>query len=99
MIDKDSLPHEPKFIDMYNIIHIDEKWFYLTKKSETYYLVSDEDVPHRTCKSKNFITNVMFLAAIAHPRFDSDGNIAFSVKVGIWPAICHKRAGQKNKCE
>jgi len=23
---------EPKFIDMQNIVHMDEKWFYMTKK-------------------------------------------------------------------
>lgn len=38
MLDRNSLPHEPKFVDMYNILHIDEKWFYMTKKIETYYL-------------------------------------------------------------
>lgn len=92
MIEKDSLPREPKFIDMYNIIHIDEKWFYLTKKSETYYLVSDEDVPYRACKSKNFVAKVMFLAAIARPRFDSEGNIRFSGKVGIWPFVTKEPA-------
>ena len=32
MLDKDSVHHEPKFRDMYNIIHIDEKWSYSTKK-------------------------------------------------------------------
>lgn len=32
MINGISLPHQPKFVDMYNIIHINEKWFYLTKK-------------------------------------------------------------------
>lgn len=25
MLEKNSLPHDPTFIDMYNIIHIDEK--------------------------------------------------------------------------
>ena len=65
MLDKNSLPHNPQFMDMENTIHIDEKWFYLTKKSETYYLLPDEEEPHRTCKSKNFVLKVMFLAAIA----------------------------------
>ena len=55
MLDKNSLPHEPKFIDMYNIVHIDEKWFYITKKIGRYYLLPNENDPHRTCQSKNFI--------------------------------------------
>ncbi|WOH11073.1 hypothetical protein DCAR_0830552 [Daucus carota subsp. sativus] len=96
VLDKDSLHHEPKFIDMDNIIHIDEKWFHLTKKFETYYLVLDEDVPHRTCKNKNFVGKVMFLAAIARPRFDSEGNITFSGKVGIWPFVTKEPAKRRS---
>lgn len=46
------------FEDMYDTVHIDEKWFYLTKVKNTYYLCLDEEVPHRTCKSKRFITKV-----------------------------------------
>ena len=38
MLDRNTLSHEPKFVDMYNIVHIDEKWFYMTKKAEKYYL-------------------------------------------------------------
>ncbi|KAJ0034614.1 hypothetical protein Pint_26432 [Pistacia integerrima] len=53
---------------MENIIHVDEKWFYMTKQSEKYYLLPDEDEPLRTCKSKTFITKVMFLAAVTRPR-------------------------------
>ncbi|KAK4733738.1 hypothetical protein R3W88_007999 [Solanum pinnatisectum] len=42
---------------MFNYVHIDEKWFYLSKKSE----------------SKNFITKVMFMIVVARPRFDANG--------------------------
>lgn len=66
------------------------------KKSETYYLVSDQDVPHRTCKSKNFVGKVMFLAAIACPRFDSEGNITLSGKVGIWPFVTKEPAKRRS---
>lgn len=78
MLEMDSLVHEPKFIDMYNIVHIDEKWFHMTKKTKKYYLLPEEEVPHRTCQSKNFITKVMFLAAMARLRFDNEGNETFS---------------------
>ena len=84
MLEKDSLAHEPKFVDMYNIVHIDEKWFYMTKKTEKYYVVPEEEVPHRTCQSKNHITKVMFLAAMARPRFDYEGNETFSGKIGYF---------------
>ena len=92
MLDKESLPHDPKFHDMQNVIHIDEKWFDLSKKCETYYLLADEEEPHRTCKSKNFVTKVMFLAAVARPRFDGQGNVTFSGKIGIYPFITKEPA-------
>ncbi|KAJ0017708.1 hypothetical protein Pint_10049 [Pistacia integerrima] len=53
---------------MENIIHVDEKWFYMTKQSEKYYLLADEDKPLRTCKSKTLINKVMFRAAVIRPR-------------------------------
>nr|XP_043630523.1 uncharacterized protein LOC122601854 [Erigeron canadensis] len=73
------------FHDMFNVIHIDEKWFYMSKPSKRYYLVPNEIEPLRTCKSKKFITKVMFLAAVARPRFDASGNEVFSGKIGIFP--------------
>ncbi|OMO69418.1 hypothetical protein CCACVL1_19514 [Corchorus capsularis] len=73
MLKETSLPHDPIFKGMYNVIHIDEKWFNLTKQSETYYLLPDEEDPLRTCTSKHFIGKVMFLVAIARPRFDAQG--------------------------
>jgi hypothetical protein len=42
---------------------IDEKWFFLTQKSENYYFLPDEDEPHRTCKSKNYIPRIMFFVS------------------------------------
>ena len=87
MLETSSLPHELKFIGMYNIVHIDEKWFYMTKKSKKYYLLPSEDDPLRSCQSKNFIPKVMFLTAIARPRFDDEGNETFSGKIGVFPLV------------
>jgi len=39
---------EPKFIDMHNIVHIDEKWYFMTKNGKKYYLTPEEDDPERT---------------------------------------------------
>lgn len=69
---------------MYNFVLIDEKWFFLSREVERYYPLSGEHEPLRTCKSKRFITKVMFLAAIAQPRFDAFGNEEFSGKIGIF---------------
>lgn len=97
MLDQHSLLHEPKFVDMYNIVHIDEKWFYMTKKSENYYLLPSEDEPLRTCQSKNFIKKVMFLTAMARPRFDDEENEIFSGKIGVFPFVTMQPAQRRSR--
>ncbi|XP_031259952.1 uncharacterized protein LOC116118124 [Pistacia vera] len=87
MIEHGNNPSCLRFVTMENIIHVDEKWFYMTKQSEKYYLLPDEDEPLRTCKSKTFITKFMFLAVVTRPRFDESGNELFSGKIGIFPFI------------
>ncbi|XP_066324288.1 uncharacterized protein [Miscanthus floridulus] len=47
MIKKDLLD-DPRFKDLFDFVFIDEKWFYLSQKSEKYYLLPEEDDPHRT---------------------------------------------------
>jgi hypothetical protein len=56
--------------DMFNYVHIDEKWFYITHINQKYYLLPDKEPPNHECKSKRFITKVMFMAAVARPSFD-----------------------------
>lgn len=92
MLERGSIPHNPTFTAMHNIVHIDEKWFYITKKSMHYYLLPDEEEPLRTCKSKNFIAKVMFLVAVARPRFDAEGNEVFSGKIGVFPFVTQEPA-------
>lgn len=84
MLDQSTLPDNPKFIEMDYIIHVDEKWFNATKRDRNLYMHPDEDDPYRTVQNKNSIDKVMFLAAVARPRFDSDGNCTFDGKLGIW---------------
>mmetsp|Transcript_19480 Transcript_19480/g.28657 ORF Transcript_19480/g.28657 Transcript_19480/m.28657 type:complete len:248 (-) Transcript_19480:593-1336(-) len=75
------------FNEMMDVIHVDEKWFYMTQNMRRYYLVSDEEEPHRTTKSKRYSTKVMFLAAVAHPHWDTRRNQCFDGKLGILPFI------------
>lgn len=72
---------------MDNIIHVDEKWFNMTKKSRNFYMLPEEQDPYRTVQNKNSIDKVMFLAAVARPRFDNEGNCTFDGKIGIWPFV------------
>jgi hypothetical protein len=73
------------FRDSYDEIHIDEKWFNITELTTTYYLASDETPPTRRVINKGHITKVMFLVAVARPRFDDDGGLLFDGKIGCWP--------------
>lgn len=75
----------PRFQDFYDRVHIDEKWFYMTEINSKMYLVPGEEPPHRTAKSKRFISKVMFLCAVARPRWDRHKNQWFNGKLGIWP--------------
>ncbi|CAN0360891.1 unnamed protein product, partial [Discosporangium mesarthrocarpum] len=71
--------------DMYDWVHVDEKWFYVMKDGRGIYLHSEEDAPKPPrAQNKRFITKVMFLAAVARPRMISNG-LWFDGKVGIWP--------------
>jgi len=75
------------FKPMYNVVYIDEKWFYRTRKNMKYYLVNDEARPDRSVKSKNFIAKVMFLAVVTRPRFDENGHCTFDGKLGGFPFV------------
>ena len=78
-----SLHEKQLFKSAYNIVHIDEKWFYRTRESQWFYLTNEEPDPERHCKNKGWIQKVMFLAAVARPRFDSNGNCIFDGKIGV----------------
>lgn len=92
MLDRNSSPHDPKFTSMHNTVFIDEKWFYITKNKTNYYLHSEEEEPHRACQSKIFIGKLMFVAAVARPRFDNEGKETFSGKIGIFPFVYEQPA-------
>jgi len=68
------LNHMGQFEFMMNEIHLDEKWFSLSKNVRRFYLADGEEEPHRTTKSKRFMAKVMFLAAVAQPRHDTHRN-------------------------
>ena len=82
---------------MHNIVHIDEKWFFMTKTTDRYYLLPDEDEPYRACKSKRFITKVMFMCAVCRPVFGPDGQTKFDGKLGIFPFTEVVPAKRKSK--
>jgi hypothetical protein len=72
---------------MKDVVHVDEGWFEMKQVNKTYFLVEGETEPHRAAKSKRYVEKVMFLAAVAGPRFDTTGNSNshFDGKLGIFP--------------
>ncbi|XP_057517056.1 uncharacterized protein LOC130798185 [Amaranthus tricolor] len=51
LIQEDSIQRHPIYKGMLDFIHIDEKWFYLTKKTKRVYLAHKEKIPYRAAKS------------------------------------------------
>ncbi|RHY74159.1 hypothetical protein DYB38_013254 [Aphanomyces astaci] len=88
---------ELPFSDMIDVVHLDEKWFNADKDRRKVYLTKGETPKGRACKSKRFIPKVMFLAAVARPQFDADGNLVFDGKIGMWPFITMTPAARSSR--
>ncbi|XP_047259055.1 uncharacterized protein LOC124891332 [Capsicum annuum] len=71
----------------------------LTKETKRYYLLPGEHEPdpYSSYKSKNFIPKVMFMAAVARPRFDENGIELFSGKIGIFSFVVKDPAKRNGK--
>ncbi|XP_057535388.1 uncharacterized protein LOC130813569 [Amaranthus tricolor] len=87
LIQEDTIQRHPIYKVMYDYIHIDEKWFYLTKKMQRVYLAHKEKVPYRATKSSKFIPKAMFLGIVARPRWNRFGQCTFDGKIRIFPFI------------
>ncbi|KAE8780254.1 hypothetical protein D1007_46649 [Hordeum vulgare] len=77
----------PLFKPMKNIVHIDEKWYDMTRGKNTYYLLSGEPPPVRTVPNTNNIGKVMFLTVVAKTRYNDDGEVRFNGKIGTWAFV------------
>ncbi|KAH6783068.1 hypothetical protein C2S52_008027 [Perilla frutescens var. hirtella] len=77
------------FKSMYNTVHIDEKWFYMKKETYIFYLTQEEAEPHRSCKSRKFISKIMFMCAVSRPLLAADGSVLFDGKIEEFP-FTHK---------
>ncbi|KAE8775203.1 hypothetical protein D1007_52324 [Hordeum vulgare] len=87
----------PLFKPMTNIVHIDEKWYDMTRAKNTYYLLPGEPPPVRTVPNTNSIGKVMFLTAVAKPRYNDDGEVTFNGKIGTWAFVEETEAVRKSQ--
>lgn len=86
MINHSFSSNIPTFHNMFIVVHIDEKLFYMSRPTQRYYLVSNEDEPQKTSKSKKVYHKRL--------RFDTSRNEVISRKIGIfsltrtkWPQV------------
>ena len=86
-----------KVENMEDLIHVDEKWFYLTKDGQRFIIAADEEEPYRHVQHKSILTKIMFLCAVARPRYDTNKNAWFNGKIGIWPIGKWEPAKRKSK--
>jgi len=84
----------PSFDD---IIHVDEKIFWLDKVRRTYILAPWEEPPKRSAQNKRYIGQLMFFAAVAKPRWDAAANQFFDGKLGIWAFVETRPATRASK--
>ncbi|XP_074317958.1 uncharacterized protein LOC141654740 [Silene latifolia] len=85
-VDLNAMPiTKIKFLEMSHIIHMDEKWFYISYDGHKFYVVDGEELPHRSCQSKRYITKVMFMCAVCRPIYSEDGELLFDGKIGMFP--------------
>ncbi|XP_020197378.1 uncharacterized protein [Aegilops tauschii subsp. strangulata] len=82
----------PRFKPMTNMVHIDEKWYDMTRVKSSYYVLPGEEEPNRTMHNTHSIGKVMFLTAVAKPRYNEDGEMTFDGKLGIWPFVVQTEA-------
>jgi hypothetical protein len=86
------ISHEALLDNFYSEVHIDEKWFYLHKVKRGIILHPDEPKRVQKCQSKRFVPKVMFMAAVARPRYDFDTKTWFDGLIGIFPFTEFKAA-------
>jgi hypothetical protein len=92
-----SVEDPSKYQDMMDVIHLDEKWFYVSRENEKFLLSEDEPEPYRTAAHKSHIKKVMFLCALARPRWNYATSSWFDGKLGIWPVGSYEQAKRTSR--
>ncbi|CAM9528677.1 unnamed protein product, partial [Chrysoparadoxa australica] len=89
-------PETMMFGDMKRIIHIDEKWFFLKAVKKSYWVMDGKQPPVRKVQHKNHIPQVIFLAAVARPRYDFEKEEMWDGKVFVGPIVEIEQAKRRS---
>ncbi|XP_021756158.1 uncharacterized protein LOC110721328 [Chenopodium quinoa] len=82
---------------MSNVIHIDEKWFYINPETRRFYLLPKEEDPYRCQQSRRFKIKAMFMGMIEKPLYDAQGHLIHDGKYGIFSFVFQQTAKKKSK--
>lgn len=89
------------FNDMLMDVHVDEKWFFVMRVKDKFYLLPDEvdnqDLLHRNCKHKSHIAKVMFGAAVARPRHNPETGEWWHGRVLLSPFVQYEAAQRSSR--
>ena len=97
MLQGQIAPEKQKCFRMYDFVHIDEKWFNLSKKIQRVYLAQNERRKYKAANSSKFIPKVMSTVAVARPRFNILGGCIFDGKIGIFYFTYKEAAKRKSR--
>lgn len=91
---EDAAARHPVYGDHFDVVHIDEKWFYLMRDHQHILLAPDETAPAPpTVKHKSHIPKVMWIACAARPQPQRN----FDGLTGIYPCTDWEQAQRRSK--
>ena len=85
------------FQSFFDRVHVDEKWFHVDESNCKFYLADGERPPTRTTRHKSHIPKVMFLCAVARPRWDPHLKQYWDGKIGMWPFAVQRAAARSSR--
>ncbi|XP_056685408.1 uncharacterized protein [Spinacia oleracea] len=94
-----TIPQEPTYNNMYDFIHIDEKWFYLTKKNQRVYLANNEPYPHRSATkrtSKNRVKGIIETKPVKSVNQIETRAMMINKLLPAIKAKCHHMKGKRS---
>ena len=82
------------YLDQFNVVHLDESWFFLLQTNEKIRMFPGEEIPGAPRVShKNHLPKIMVIVANSRP----DPSHNFDGKIGIWRICVMKTAERSSK--
>lgn len=75
------------YYPMFDFVHLNEKWFYLTKKPQRCFLAKGEEPQYRATLTRKDVPKVMFITIVARPVDNNEWECIFDRKIGTFSFI------------